>query len=191
MEKVVVIIKPDGVKRAIVGEIITRFEKVGLKLVAIKMLLPGRDLVEKHYPDSRTEFLEGMGNKTLKIYKEIGKDPKEVFGTDEALEIGRMINKWNADFFTSGPVVAMLLSGRHAVENARSVAGATMPKDSIPGTIRGDFASDSAAYANPEKRAVQNLVHVSGSVEEASYEEDIWFRDEEKQDYKRVDEGLV
>jgi nucleoside-diphosphate kinase len=191
MEKVIVIIKPDGVKRAMVGEIIARFEKVGLKLIAIKMLLPGRDLVKKHYPDSRTDFLKGMGGKTLKIYEEIGKDPNDVFGTTDPLEIGRKINQWNADFFTSGPVVAMLLSGRHAVENARAVAGATMPKDSIPGTIRGDFASDSAAYANPENRAVQNLVHVSGSAEEASYEEDIWFREEEKQDYKRVDEGLV
>jgi nucleoside-diphosphate kinase len=191
MEKVVVIIKPDGVKRALVGEIISRFEKVGLKLVAAKMLLPGRDLVEKHYPDSRTEFLKGMGEKTLKIYADFGKDPKEVFGTVDPLEIGRMINTWNADFFTSGPVVALLLGGRHAVQNARSVAGATMPMDAIPGTVRGDLATDSAAYANPEKRAVQNLVHVSGSSEEAAYEEDIWFREEEKQDYKRVDEGLV
>lgn len=191
MEKVVVIIKPDGVKRALVGEIISRLEKVGLKIVALKMLFPTKDLVSKHYPDSRTEFLKGMGEKTLKVYQDFGKDPKEVFGTEEPAEIGRQINSWNIDFFTSGPVVALLLSGRHAVENARSVAGATMPKDSLPGTIRGDFASDSAAYANPEKRAVQNLVHVSGSAAEAQYEEDVWFQEEEKQDYKRADEGLV
>ncbi|MDP2671079.1 MAG: nucleoside-diphosphate kinase [bacterium] len=191
MEKVVVIIKPDGVKRALVGEIIGRLEKVGLKIVAIKMLLPGRELVEKHYPDNRTEFLKGMGEKTLKIYADFGKDPKDVFGTVDPLEIGRKINTWNADFFTSGPVVAMLLSGRHAVENARTVGGATMPMAAIPGTIRGDFASDSAAYANPEKRAVQNLVHISGSAQEAEYEEDIWFKEEEKNSYKRADEGLV
>src|SRR3990167_4322952 len=191
MEKVVVIIKPDGVKRGLTGEILARFEKTGLKIVSVKMLRASRDLVSRHYPDSRAEFLKGMGEKTLKTYADYGKDPKEAFGSIDPLEIGRAINSWNIDFFTSGPVVAVLFAGRHAVENARSVAGATMPVAAVPGTIRGDLASDSAAIANPEKRAVQNLVHVSGTSEEAKYEEDVWFAEEEKQDYKRADEGLV
>ncbi|HEY4694998.1 MAG TPA: nucleoside-diphosphate kinase [Candidatus Nanoarchaeia archaeon] len=191
MDHVVVIVKPDGVKRALVGEIISRFEKVGLKIISVKMISPSQELVARHYPEDRTEFLKGMGEKTLKVYADYGKDPKEVFGTLDPLEIGRMINNWNIDFFTSGPVVALLLEGRHAVENARSVAGATMPVAAVPGTIRGDLATDSAAYANPEKRAVQNLVHVSGSPEEAKYEEDIWFAEGEKHSYKRADEGLV
>lgn len=191
MEKVVVIIKPDAVKRSLIGEILARFEKVGLKIVSIKMVSPAREQVARHYPDSRTEFLKGMGEKTLKVYADYGRDPKATFGTADALEIGRKINSWNIDFFTSGPVVAVLLAGRHAVENARSVAGATMPKDAVPGTVRGDLASDSAAYANQENRAVQNLVHVSGSDEEAKYEEEIWFTEAEKHDYKRADEGLV
>ena len=191
IEKTLVLIKPDGVERGLIGEIISRFERKGLKIVGVKMISASDELVARHYPDSRTEFLKGMGEKTLKVYQDYDRDPKEVFGTLEPLEIGRKINTWNIDFFTSGPVVAVLLEGRHAVENARAVAGATMPNAAIPGTIRGDLASDSAAYANPEKRAVQNLVHVSGSPEEAKYEEDIWFSKEEKHTYKRADEGLV
>jgi len=191
MEKVVVVIKPDGVRRALSGEIISRFEKVGLKIVSLKMVRADREMVSRHYPDSRTEMLEGIGNKTLKVYEEIGKDPSEVFGTKDPLEIGKQINEWNKDYLTGDPVVAILFEGRHAVQNARNATGATMPSAASPGTIRGDLATDSAAYANPEKRAVQNLVHVSGTAEEAAYEEDIWFAEEEKQDYKRVDEGLV
>ncbi len=191
MEKVVVIVKPDGVKRALTGEILARFEKVGLKLVGIKMVKPDRETVSRHYPNSRTELLEGIGNKTLKVYEEIGKDASEVFGTKDPLKIGQQINEWNKDYLTGDPVVAILLFGRHAVQNARNIAGATMPSAALPGTIRGDFATDSAAYANPEKRAVQNLVHVSGTPEEAGYEEDIWFSETEKHEYKRADEGLV
>ncbi len=191
MEKVVVIIKPDGVKRALSGEIIGRFEKVGLKIIGLKMVKPEREMVARHYPDSRTELLEGIGKKTLAVYEEIGKDPAVVFGTKDPLEIGKQINEWNKDYLTGDPVVAILFQGRHAVQNARSVAGATMPSAALPGTIRGDLAADSAAYANPERRAVQNLVHVSGTAEEAAYEEDIWFSSAEKHEYKRADEGLV
>jgi len=183
-----VIVKPDGLKRGLTGEILARFERSGLKIVGIKMIHPGEDLVEKHYPYSREEFIKGMGEKTLKVYEEYGKDPVETFGTKDPMEIGKKINSWNIAFLTSNPVIVVLLEGAHAVDNARAVAGATMPVAAPGGTIRGDFALDSAAYANEEQRAVKNLIHVSGSPEEAKYEEDIWFSDNEKFDYKRYGE---
>lgn len=186
MERVVVIIKPDGVRRGLSGEIIARLEKVGLKIVAMKMVWVDKRLVEKHYPFNRTEFLRGMGEKTLKTYADYGKDPIKVFGTKDPLAIGKMINSWNIEFITSGPIVAILLEGRHAVDNVRSIAGATMPVAAPPGSIRGDLATDSAAYANEEKRAVENLLHVSGSFEEARYEEDIWFKKSEIHQYNRT-----
>lgn len=188
LDRVVVIVKPDGVERGLTGEIISRLERLGLKLVALKMVWASEELVKKHYPFEREEFLRGMGEKTLKTYKEYGKDPRKVFGTNDPLEIGKMINAWNMDFFTSGPVVAMLLEGYHAVDNARSAAGTTMPVAAVPGSIRGDLATDSAAYANEQKRAVKNLVHVSGSDAEAKYEENIWFKSDEIHSYRRAGE---
>lgn len=188
MEKAVVVIKPDGVKRGLTGEILARFERAGLKIVAVKMIHPDRELVEKHYPYEREDFIRGMGEKTLKGYKDYGKDPIKTFGTADAMEIGKKINSWNAEFLTSGPVVAALLEGSHAVDNARNIAGATMPVNAPAGTVRGDFALDSPAYANEEGRAVKNLVHVSGSTEEAKYEEEIWFTEDEKFSYKRAGE---
>lgn len=183
MDKVVVVIKPDGVKRGLVGEIISRFEIAGLKVVACKMLKADKKRVAGHYPFEREEFLRGMGEKTLKTYADYGKDPMKVFGTRDPLEIGKKINSWNVEFLTSGPVVAILFEGSHAVDNARKIAGATMPVVALPGTIRGDLALDSAAYANEEKRAVKNLVHVSGSDEEAKYEEEVWFGKGEIHEY--------
>lgn len=188
MDKVLIIVKPDGVKRGLCGEILSRFERAGLKIVALKMVTVDKAQVEKHYPFDRIEFLKGMGEKTLGTLKEYKKDPNKIFGTEDPLEIGKKINTWNVDFLTSGPVAVALLEGRHAVDNARKIAGATFPLLAVPGTIRGDYAIDSAAYANEENRAVWNLVHVSGSDEEAKYEEGIWFTKEEVRDYKRFDE---
>lgn len=190
-EKTVVLIKPDGVKRGIMGEIISRFEKSGLKIVAMKMVWVDNEMVQKHYPDSRTEFLKGMGEKTLATYEKFGKDPKEELGTKDPVEIGRMINQWNIDFLRTGPVLAMLLQGAHAIESARMIAGPTLPVFAPSGTIRGDYSVDSPVLANQKKRAVHNLVHASGNEEEAKYEEQLWFRDFEIYDYKRTDEEVM
>jgi nucleoside-diphosphate kinase len=190
-ERTVVLVKPDGVMRGLSGEIITRIEKMGLKIVAMKMIWIDKDLAAKHYPKSRTELMEAIGQKTLETYAKYGKDPKEEFGEKSALEIGQMVNDWNMDFITSGPVVAMLIEGLHAVENVRGLIGHTLPVNATPGTIRGDYSVDSPALANEKKRAVKNLMHASGNAEEAKYEEQLWFRQEEIYDYKRTDEDVM
>ena len=190
-EHTVVLVKPDGVQRGLVGEIISRFEKAGLKLVALKMVWVDEALVAKHYPDARTELLEGMGKKTLDTYAKYGKDPKEELGTMDPLAIGKMINQWNIDFLTSGPVVAMILEGVHAIDNVRMITGNTLPAFAAPGTIRGDYSIDSPALANANRRAVHNMVHASGNPEEAKYEEELWFQEKDIQSYKRTDEEVM
>src|SRR3989344_6236724 len=138
-EKTLVLIKPDAVKRGLTGEILIRFEKTGLKVVALKMLYVDKELVARHYPSERIEFLKGMGEKTLSTYQKLGKDPKKEIGTDDPIEIGKMVNHWNVEFLTSGPVIAIVLEGLHAVDNVRMIVGNTIPAFAEPGTIRGDY----------------------------------------------------
>lgn len=190
-DRTVVLIKPDGVRRALAGDIIGRFEKAGLKIVAMKMIWVDADFAMKHYPSSREALLRGIGEKTLKTYAKYGKDPKEELGSMDPLEIGKMVNNWNIKFITSGPVVAILLEGNHAIDNTRMIVGETLPTFAVPGTIRGDYSVDSPALANARKRAVRNLVHASGNEEEAKYEAQLWFREEEIYSYKRADEETM
>lgn len=191
-ERTVILIKPDGVKRGLIGEVIFRFEKMGLKVIALKMVWIDEVLAKKHYPESREDLMKAIGEKTLKTYEKYGRDPKEEFGTLEPEEIGKMVNQWNINFITSGPVIAMLLEGLHAIDNARMIAGNTLPVFAEPGTIRGDYSIDSPALANAKKRAVYNIIHASGNEKEAKYEEQLWFRKEDVHDnYKRSDEEAM
>lgn len=175
MEKTLVILKPDAVEKGVMGEIITRFERVGLKVVAAKFLVAKKDLVEKHYPKDRKELWIGIGNKTLENYRNLEMDPKESLGTSDAEEIGKMVRVWLMDYIMKGPVLAMVLEAPHAVELVRKLAGHTLPLVSAPGTIRGDFSHDSSYLANSNKRAIENLLHASGTKEEADYEIPLWF----------------
>lgn len=188
MEQTLVLIKPDGVKRGLIGELITRFEKMGLKIVAMKMVMAEDEKLLAHYRSGEEATLKRWGEKTLATYTKYGKDAKKDFGTDDALELGKLVNKWLFDYVKSGPMVAMILEGRHAVENVVNMAGPTMPVSAASGTIRGDYSTDSAAYANEEQRGVMNLVHISASVEEANVEKAIWFTPEEIHEYKRAEE---
>lgn len=190
MEQTVVLIKPDGVKRGLIGEILRRFERVGLKITAMKMVEASDDLLIKHYQSSDPATLKRWGEKTLKSYTQYRKNAKKELGTDDPIQLGKMVNKWLFDYIKSGPIVAILLEGKHAVENAIAQAGLTMPVASPAGTIRGDFSNDSAAYANDEKRGVMNLVHVSSSIEEANLEKTLWFSSSEIHEYKRVEEFI-
>lgn len=185
MERTLVILKPDAVKRGLIGEIIKRFENVGLTIVAVKLLMAKRNLVEKHYPKEREELWMGIGNKTLKNYKDLDMNPKESLGTDDPQEIGKMVRVWLMDYIMEGPVLAVVLSAPHAVELVRKIAGHTLPLVAAPGTIRGDFSFDSSYLANSSKRPIKNLIHASGNKEEAEYEIPLWFTEEEIHDYKR------
>lgn len=191
-ERTVVLIKPDGVKRGLVGEVMVRFEKMGLKIIGLKLVWADKTLALKHYPESRTELMRAIGQKTLDTYEKYGRDVKEQFGEMSPEEIGRMVNKWNIEFLTSGPVVAILLEGVHAIDNVRMLAGHTLPVFANPGTVRGDYSIDSPALANIRGRAVHNIMHASGNVEEATYEEQLWFRkDDIVENYKRTDEEVM
>lgn len=190
MEQTFVMIKPDGVKRGLVGKITHRFERMGLKIVAMKMVSAKDEILLKHYNAEDPKTLLRWGEKTLKTYTQYGKDAKKDLGTDNPLELGKMVRGWLFDYVKSGPMVAMILEGKHAVENVINMAGPTMPVNAPAGTIRGDFSTDSAAYANAEKRGVMNVVHVSASLAEADIEKALWFTPEEIQNYKRMEEFI-
>lgn len=185
-ERTLVIIKPDGVQRTLVGEIIKRYERLGLKLAAIKMLVPGEDFIEKHYtldPNWRTV----TGEKTIKSYREKGLVP---FSMDP-LEITAKILANLKKYMTSGPVIAMVWQGAHAVKIVRKITGGTEPLTSDVGTIRGDFVVDSYKMSDDDNRSVRNLLHASGSVEEAEMEIPQWFKDEEIIKYRLVQEQII
>lgn len=183
MEKTLIILKPDAVERGLVGDIIGRFENAGLKLVATKMVWPSRELADKHYPTARRKFIEGMGHKTLGSYKEGGIDPVSELGTSDPYEIGLQVQKWLVDFLTSGPVIAVVLEGKDAIQKVRDLAGHTIPVMANKGTIRGDHSDDSPIKANAEKRSIKNLVHASGDKTEAGFEINLWFSGDELHSY--------
>lgn len=183
MEKTLVIIKHDGVSRGLIGRIISRFERVGLKMVALEFIQSTLDMGEGHYPTSKKWFLK-VGERTLSDYLAKGIDPIKELGTDDPLEIGKLIKQWNVDYLTHGPVLAIVLEGPDSVNLVRKLVGDTIPSKAIPGTIRGDFGMDSIEQANKQKRPLYNLVHASGEVSEAEAEIVLWFGKQEVFDYK-------
>lgn len=189
-ERTLVLIKPDGVKRGLVGEILSRFEKRGLKIIALKLVWPTKEHIAQHYPGEK-EWLEIIGEKTSAAFEKQGLDLMEKMGTTDRKEIGQKVKKWLEDFMTSGPVVAMIIQGMHAVSTVRKIVGHTYPIESQPGTIRGDFSVDTPTVANIEGRAVRNLVHASGDEKEAAHEIEHWFAPEEIYAYKRADEDVM
>lgn len=188
-EKTVVIIKPDGVRKGLIGEVIKRFEQRDLKIVALEMFEPTRELIDNHYPKDK-DWKERLGHKTLATYKEYSLDPVAALGTKDPLELGEMIREWLIDYMTSAPLVRMIVQGIHAVDMVRKIAGPTVPYLADMGTIRGDFSSDSPAVANAEKRAVANILHASETAAEAEHEIKYWFGDKPIYSYKRYGEEL-
>ena len=191
MEQTLVIFKPDSVQRGLVGEIISRFEHVGLKIVGMKMMMVSRELADKHYPASRTEFIDGMGGKTLENYEKLGIDAMKEFGTKDPHEIGLRIREWLVTMITEAPVITMVLEAPHSVELVRKMVGHTLPLASAPGTIRGDYSYDSSYLANTGGRPIKNLLHASGNVEEAKFEVGLWYKKEELMTYTRVEESVM
>jgi nucleoside-diphosphate kinase len=189
-EKTVLIIKPDGVKRGLVGEIVSRVEKRGLKVIALQMVQASKEQVDGHYPKDKA-WIKRLGEKSLNTYKDHGMNPKEELGTDDPAKIGEMVRSWLIDFLTSGPIVKMVVKGIRAVDMIRKIAGPTMPTLAEMGTIRGDFSVDDAAAANRDKRAVHNIIHASETPEEAEHEIRFWFAPEEVHDYKRAEEDIM
>lgn len=163
MERTLIVLKPDAVRRGLVGEIITRFERAGLKIVAAKMVHPDEDHYHHHYET------------ISKLKSRLG---------DEAF------NR-NAKFMISGPVIAMVLEGVEAIALVRKIVGATEPKAAAPGTIRGDYAHMSIEHANAKDAGLPNLIHASGDANEAKAEIAHWFAQTEMFEYKTAHDDLT
>lgn len=186
MEKTLIVIKPDGVQRSLVGEIISRFERTGLKLVAMKMLQANEELIEKHYTID-PQWFENVGTKCIESYKKKGLTPP----TDDPVALGKEVLGRLKLYISASPVVAMVWEGNEAVKLGRKLAGGTEPLGAETGTIRGDFSLESYQLADGDERSIVNLVHASGSVDEANKEIDLWFAKDEVLSYKKVIDTLL
>jgi len=184
-------IKPDGVMRGLIGEIIRRIEKAGLKVVAMKMLTPDEDLIKKHYPTSDEKWIARLGNKSKSGLDGLSLDVKDTFGTDDDTELGQSVLSGLIEYMQSGPVVAMVVEGIQAIEMVRKLAGATLPFKAEMGTIRGDFSVDSPVVANVEGRSIHNLFHASENVKEAESEINLWFKGEIICDYSLGNDDIM
>ncbi len=161
IQQTLILVKPDGVTRGLVGETIRRFEQRGLKIVALKLTRVDKNFALKHYTE------------------------------DLAKRRGAHIRKLMSEFLVSGPVVAMIIEGVDAIENVRKIVGATESKAALPGTIRGDFSHISFAYADEKKIAVKNIIHASADEKDAEYEKKLWFSIDEVHNYKRAEDEHV
>lgn len=185
-EQTLVVIKPDGLQRSLAGEIIKRYERLGLKLIGLKMLVPTPDFVEKHYTlDSG--WLKKAGEKAIASYIKKGLQPP----SQDPLVIARKVLDNLKKYLSAGPVIAMVWQGAHVVEIVRKITGGTEPLTSDVGTIRGDFMLDSYQMADTDNRAVRNLIHASGTKEEAAMEIAHWFKKEELIHYNIVQEKIL
>jgi nucleoside-diphosphate kinase len=189
IQRSLVLMKPDAVKRGITGEILHRFERAGLKLVAVKLVQADEELARRHYPDTK-EWKQIVGQRTIDDCNKYGIDLIGNMGTTDPVEVGEIVKRWNMEFLMSGPVLAIVFEGVNAIERIRSLVGDTVPVRAVPGTIRGDFSLDSAIAANRRKRTIYNLIHASGSVEEAQMEIHLWFKPHEILTYRRTHEDL-
>ena len=185
-ERTLVIIKPDGVQRTLIGEIIKRYEKMGLKLVGLKLLVASEEQVVKHYTLDPS-WKENVGRKSIENYEKKGIKPPST----DPIEVGNRVIETLRKYMTCGPVVAMVWQGAHAVEIVRKVTGGTEPRSSDVGTIRGDYVLDSYQMSDTDGRAVRNLIHASGSIEEAENEINLWFDGGELMDYIHVQEQIL
>ena len=185
-ERSLVLVKPDGVQRGLTGEIISRFERCGLKVIGLKMVQATSELAGQHYADDE-KWLLSVGEKALAAAEKRGEKMAET-----ALQIGQRVRSQLMQYITMSPVVAMCVEGHNAVAKIRKLVGGTSPQDAEPGTIRGDYAIDSYKMSDASGRPVQNLIHASGAVDEADREIALWFgNDELFADWQTTDEALI
>ncbi len=164
MQKTLVLIKPDAVARGLTEEIIKRYAAAGLTVVKRKEMIAPISIIEKHYPMD-PDYLRSIGEKTIAAGQQV----------KNAEDQGKKVVTWLRKFITSGPIVALLLEGEDAIKLARKTTGFTDPSTAEKGTIRGDLGIDNILKANTEERPVYNLIHASGSEEEAKKEIELWF----------------
>jgi nucleoside-diphosphate kinase len=189
VERTVLILKPDALKRALVGEIFESFEKAGLKLLRAKMVQPSEEVIKKHYPGTE-EWLREMGEKTVASFKQSGHDVKKKFGTDDTKELGQYIYDRLIKYWQEGPIIVSVWEAPHAVALARKLRGHTIPMLAEPGTLHGRYSFDSSALSSDLDRVVKTFVHASGSVSEAEREMKYWFGTTEFKSYEREFDSL-
>ncbi|MBI4018402.1 MAG: nucleoside-diphosphate kinase [Candidatus Aenigmarchaeota archaeon] len=165
-EQTLIVVKPDGVSRNLVGEIIRRYEAGGLRVAALKMLKASAPLIKKHYP-AKKDYIMSLAGK--------GRKAGDPLASRDPVGYGMMIVTGMRKYMTEGPVVAMILEGENAIKKAREITGYTDPSAADKGTIRGDLGEDTILKANKERRPVKNLIHASGNADEAKYEIKLWF----------------
>jgi len=161
LERTLVLIKPDGVQRQIVGDIISRFERTGMKIIGLKLEKVNEEFAKKHYTE------------------------------DIAIRRGEAVRKMNVDFISAGPVVAIAIEGVNAIENVRKMVGVTEPKAAAPGTIRGDYSHVSYAYADSKQMVVKNVIHASSDAKDSEHELKVWFKPEELHSYKTTNDTHI
>lgn len=185
-ERTLVVIKPDGIQRSLIGEIIRRYERIGLKLAGIKIMVPTPDFIEKHYTVD-PEWKMKTGIKSINGYVDKGHEPP----TRDPIALSNKILHLLKKYMASGPVIAMVWQGAHAVQVVRKITGGTEPLMSDVGTIRGDFVLDSYLMSDGDVRAIRNLIHASGSIEDAKAEIALWFDSKELINYRLVNEQII
>ncbi|MEI6553485.1 MAG: nucleoside-diphosphate kinase [bacterium] len=185
-ERTLVMVKPDGVQRGLTGEVIKRFENVGLKLVALKLIVPTKEMVGKHYTTD-PDWIVKTGTKNIKSFVDKGMEPP----ISDPQKAGEAILDTLVAYITSGPVVAMIWQGANAVKIVRKLTGGTEPLTSDVGTIRGDFVLDSYEMADAQNRSVRNVIHASGTIDEAQSEIAQWFKSNEIVEYEAIHEQIL
>jgi len=184
IERTLIILKPDAVKRGLVGKVIETFENVGLKLMAAKMLRPDKQVIKNHYPGT-SEWIKEMGEKTIASFKQSGDDVMKTFKTEDPEKLGQFIYERLIKYWMEGPIFVMVWQGPNAVTVARKLRGHTIPSLAVPGTLLAQYSFDSSPLSASLDRVVKTFIHASGSTDEAEREIKYWFKDEKFTDYER------
>ncbi len=184
-ERTLVLLKPDTIQRSLMGDVLGRFERAGLKVTAMKLTVPNEELLQKHY-NKDDEWFEKKGQGVVKDL-----ESQNLPVEKEPIEYGRDIIRTVVRYMTEAPVLAMILEGNHAIGVVTKLVGTTEPTTADVGTIRGDYTVDSYAHATLEDRAVKNLIHCSDEVAEAERELALWFNEDEIHDYATAQERIM
>lgn len=189
-QRALILLKPDAVGRGLIGKILKRFEQVGLTVIGLKFIWATKEQIIAHYPETDAWFKK-VGERTLTNYAKKNLDAKQVFGTDEAVSIGKTVKQWLIKYLQESPIFLAVVEGYEAVEIVRKLSGNTIPLLAAPGTIRGDFSHDTIDLANEMSRPLRNLIHASDTIEDAKREIKVWFSEEELFAYQRAEEKMM
>ncbi len=184
IERTLIIIKPDALKRGLVGKIIETFENVGLKLLTAKMLRPNEQVIKNHYPGT-PEWIREMGEKTLASFKQSGDNVMKTFDTEDPNKLGTFVYDRLIKYWMEGPIIVMIWEGPNAITVARKLRGHTIPAIADPGTLLAQFSFDSSPLSTSLDRVVKTFIHASGSTDESEREIKYWFKDVKFKNYER------